>query len=150
MLGLSAVCCEEVTERNASRAQPTCFSGQPRRGDRKCHLSHRPPHCWGRLRGQSTTLTEKPKPEGSSYWSQKTGSDLPLCPRHPGLLPPWLLAWAFSKLHKDALEFDTVPGYRMTSSGHEGWRLWNPRILLDFPVIIQADKPPAFTPISWP
>lgn len=152
MLGLSAVCCEEVTEWNASRAQPTCFSGQPRRGDRKCHLSHRPPHCRGRLRGHSTALTEKPEPGGSSYlhWSQKTGSDLPKCPRHPRLLPPWLLSWAFSKLLKDALELDTVPGYRKMSGRLEGWGPWNPRILIDFPIIIQADKPPAFTPISWP
>lgn len=62
---------------------------------------------------------------GCLHCSQKTGSGLPLSQsawiEHPGLLPPWLLSWAFLKLHKKALGPDTVPGHRVMFSRPEDW-----------------------------
>lgn len=133
VLGLSAVCCGGM-ECLTCLAHLLLRSAGEGRQEMSPHLTDLP-HGWG-LRGHSTALVEKPKPVyvwgggGGQllHWSQKTGSDLPLCPNRLERAP-WTSAILasvrdFSKLHKDALEPDTAPGYRVVSSRPEGWGPW--------------------------
>lgn len=126
---LSAV--REVAEWNASRAWPTCFSGQPRRGDRKCHLlSQTSPRLGGPERSQHSPGRETKACGGSSH---DTGARrlAQTCHCVPTSLERTLWTSAilasvrdFSKLHKDALGPDTAPGHRVVSSRPEGWGPW--------------------------
>lgn len=117
VLGLSAVCCEEVAEWKSLTCSTHLLLRSAQEGRQEMSPHHTDLPTVGDLRGHSIALVEKPEPGESSYlhWSQKTGSDLPLCPSQPRMS-----TLGFSKLHKDAFGPDIVSEHRVMSSRPEG------------------------------